>query len=547
MPFTWDPRIARYRDTDTGRLVTRSAVLDIVEDSIAASVAAPPVTIDGIATMGSDFLAQMVGNELLDPGDWNNFMRGEIKREYIRQYLLGIGGVEQMTPARWGQIGGLLGRDYKILNAFTAEIATGELSEAAIRARAAMYIRSAGEAYERANQIVQVAAGMTEMRWALTPGAKHCETCLEFADMGWVKIADDPYGGCVPKRGCTICLCITTPMCRVLTDAGYVPMMDVRVGDLVFTHKRNWKPVTALVIKRSLPGTRDAVIVSPSGQSIGCTADHLWYTPDGWRNSLDIDNSLLSMYYLPIKADGGNDGKESMREMRLPFTAPEQADCVQIVSLGVSLREYQRLSGSAVQKLFTQRQGQDSVGQQERWNLEWYQKGGESKTYTIKGLRPAKVAGAGRRASLQLVLAGGRGSEAHNLPVSMGVDYGERSDTRRLRLASRERGCDERQFGQLEVDDEECARQASRQDCSQESTIQDGRVDLSKSQLRDHVQSLPAFTEWSPQILFPGVLTPGTAIYDLTVEDDYSFIIEGLAAHNTNCQCHLEYRKSTDT
>jgi len=36
------------------------------------------------------------------------------------------------------------------------------------------------------------------------------------------------------------------------------------------------------------------------------------------------------------------------------------------------------------------------------------------------------------------------------------------------------------------------------------------------------------------------MLPPGTALWDIEVADDHSFIIEGLPAHNTNCQCHLE-------
>lgn len=206
MPSTWDPRIARYRDTITGRLVARSTVLGFVDDSIAASIAAPPVTLDGVTTMGSDFLAQMVGNDLLDPADWNNLMRGEIKREYLRQYFLGIGGVEQMTPARWGQIGGMLADQYRFLDAMTVEIAAGNLSEGQIRARASMYINSAREGYERANRQSQIAAGMTEMRWVLFPTAAHCPDCVEFDSMGWQSIADDPYGGAFPGSAATQCL-----------------------------------------------------------------------------------------------------------------------------------------------------------------------------------------------------------------------------------------------------------------------------------------------------------------------------------------------------
>lgn len=33
------------------------------------------------------------------------------------------------------------------------------------------------------------------------------------------------------------------------------------------------------------------------------------------------------------------------------------------------------------------------------------------------------------------------------------------------------------------------------------------------------------------------MLPVGTALYDLTVEEDHSFVVEGLFAHNTNCRC----------
>ena len=33
----------------------------------------------------------------------------------------------------------------------------------------------------------------------------------------------------------------------ILTEKGYIPIQDVKVGDLVFTHKKNWKPVTSVM------------------------------------------------------------------------------------------------------------------------------------------------------------------------------------------------------------------------------------------------------------------------------------------------------------
>ena len=33
------------------------------------------------------------------------------------------------------------------------------------------------------------------------------------------------------------------------------------------------------------------------------------------------------------------------------------------------------------------------------------------------------------------------------------------------------------------------------------------------------------------------MLPPGTTLYDLTVAEDHSFVIEGVIAHNSRCRC----------
>lgn len=40
------------------------------------------------------------------------------------------------------------------------------------------------------------------------------------------------------------------------------------------------------------------------------------------------------------------------------------------------------------------------------------------------------------------------------------------------------------------------------------------------------------------------MLPVGTALYDLTVEEDHSFVVEGLFAHNTNCRCSWQIVES---
>lgn len=199
MTWQWSASADRYRDSVTGRFLSKTEALGFVDQSLAAT---------GNVT---DTLASFVAGDApaISPDDWRSAMRREVKDEYIRQYLVGRGGIEQMTPADWGSIGGDLAFQYRKLDDFVAQVEAGLLSEAQVRARARMYVNSARKAYEKANiralglpelpqypadgqqiclsnckcfwRIVEVSGGGWDCYWELTP-AEHCETCLENTD-----------------------------------------------------------------------------------------------------------------------------------------------------------------------------------------------------------------------------------------------------------------------------------------------------------------------------------------------------------------------------
>ena len=200
--WRWNKTARRYFDVTTGRFMSNTEALGYVDDSIAASA----------DVMGE--LAELVGTGQLSVEDWLVRMQAEIKGEYIRQYLQGIGGRSQMKQSDWGRIGGLLNQQYhKYLDGFADDIRSGLLSAAQIAARAAMYSESARQAYEKASAVAKgvplskVPAfpgdGSTickthckchwvfvairneagdiigwECYWNLEPGADHCSTCL---------------------------------------------------------------------------------------------------------------------------------------------------------------------------------------------------------------------------------------------------------------------------------------------------------------------------------------------------------------------------------
>jgi hypothetical protein len=191
--FEFNDRVKRFVDRATGRFVSWDKVLGLGAESRRAASAAIASGVAALAGGGSG-------------AAFGAAFRNEIKAEYIRQYLLGIGGLNRMTPADWGSIGGSLAEQYKYLNGFLAEIAAGGLSEGQIAARAAMYINSSREAFERAKAKCARELEMTEEVWVIN-GGEHCEDCLEFEARGPQPVGTFPKPGTGETQCLTNCLC----------------------------------------------------------------------------------------------------------------------------------------------------------------------------------------------------------------------------------------------------------------------------------------------------------------------------------------------------
>lgn len=71
----------------------------------------------------------------------------------------------------------------------------------------------------------------------------------------------------------------------VLTDNGIKSISDIRVGDCVFTHKLRWRKVTNTIIK----GIDNAYDVHLSnGELLTCTDEHRFLTEQGWKTLKEI-------------------------------------------------------------------------------------------------------------------------------------------------------------------------------------------------------------------------------------------------------------------
>jgi hypothetical protein len=193
LTWFWDQGVSRFRSSN-GQFMARAKVLEYTSQSMLET---------GKAT---ETLASYVSNGALNSGSFGSLMREEIKKEYIRQYLLGRGGVNMMAPSDWGRIGGMLREQYRYLDGFVAEVEAGNLSEAQIAARARMYINSAREGFERATALVARDAGYDEEAWVLD-GGEHCGDCEGYAAEGWQEIGYFPFPGDGSTQCLTNCLC----------------------------------------------------------------------------------------------------------------------------------------------------------------------------------------------------------------------------------------------------------------------------------------------------------------------------------------------------
>lgn len=171
----------RYQDA-RGRIVSRDAVLNLVEQRIAGGI---DTTLDYLAAVTQ-------GGAPVDA--WQTAMETELKRSFLQNYAAGRGGWETFTQADYGRIGARLREQYKYLRNFAQELASGTLSESEIQRRMAMYERAARTAFYDGSRSAAKAGGRTQEK-RIVSAVENCEDCLRYEAMGWQPIGTLPSPG----------------------------------------------------------------------------------------------------------------------------------------------------------------------------------------------------------------------------------------------------------------------------------------------------------------------------------------------------------------
>lgn len=190
MPWFWDPATGEYYDPDTGQRLDAAAVRELMEDR-------QQRTADRAAVLA----ATLIGVEFIEQ------LRELMLDEYTALYLLGRGGLAQMTPADWAAIDTMVAGQENYLEGFAADLEDEELSEAQIAARALLYLVIGRAAFEQGRSATQPET--VEASWVLGV-ADHCDDCLALTGLGWQPKEPWPFVvagvAAYPASGATECV-----------------------------------------------------------------------------------------------------------------------------------------------------------------------------------------------------------------------------------------------------------------------------------------------------------------------------------------------------
>lgn len=136
-PWSWSQSAHRYRNTSTGQFIGQSKMTDLRDEFVEAKR-------EVAQSLASDLAA---GKATIQ--EFEVAFRREIKSSFVDQYVLAKGGRSNMTQADWGAVGRMVRDQYGFAHDFAVDIANGQLSQAQIASRAAAYISSSTQAFER--------------------------------------------------------------------------------------------------------------------------------------------------------------------------------------------------------------------------------------------------------------------------------------------------------------------------------------------------------------------------------------------------------------
>jgi DNA polymerase I-like protein with 3'-5' exonuclease and polymerase domains len=131
--------------------------------------------------------------------------------------------------------------------------------------------------------IIKSLIGLAQVDKILTSFIPAFEKAVQMPDGSWRLYGNFNLGGTVSGR-----LSCVAPWTPIITNRGEIPIYQVKIGDYVYTHKGNWKPVINTIYK----GLDYMVNIRLcNGKIFTCTTDHKVLLSSGeWKTIKEILN-----------------------------------------------------------------------------------------------------------------------------------------------------------------------------------------------------------------------------------------------------------------
>lgn len=181
--YQWSRSAARYRDTSTGRFVSRTRITNLLEQNVDR------------AEHRLANLVQGLYNKELAPGYVQTMMRDEVRRLTLQNIALGKGGFDRLTFSDYGRAGRQLRDTYTRMTNLVRDIETGRASLPQALNRVQGYVLEARQQFFKAEREALMAAGHRFEERRVLAASEHCNGCVTYARMGWQPMGTLPLPG----------------------------------------------------------------------------------------------------------------------------------------------------------------------------------------------------------------------------------------------------------------------------------------------------------------------------------------------------------------
>lgn len=194
--YTYSRQLARYRDTSTGKFVSRARVLNILESQV-----------DRAESRLANLVQSLYAKELA-PGYVQTLMRDEVRRLTLQNIALGKGGFDRLNFSDFGRAGRQLRDTYSRMTNLVRDIETGRATLPQAMSRIQGYVLETRQQFFKAEREALRETGRTFEERRVLHARESCDDCVGFARLGWQPAFTLPLPGessrCGSRCRCTL-------------------------------------------------------------------------------------------------------------------------------------------------------------------------------------------------------------------------------------------------------------------------------------------------------------------------------------------------------